>query len=307
MSCLCGSDSWMDHSRYNATAASATDRGAVGRDIVAGNATDSPAAAARANADGRISSSAAAANPGDSVRRAVPVRTASYAGASYCCHDRYRVGCCPSYDCDRGPNPDGVARPAGVAVALPARGSAAVGAVAAASYPRVHETGESDPAAVGRCAVAGVAVPSAAAGPGCRAVAVGAVVPNAVAGPGYRAVVPGVAVPSAAAAQLAAAVGQPGGLAGGSVVLVGVAAGAGREQPDFPDSAPHRGLVFPARWQAHSLPTSRQIPSETGLISSVILCSSKVLSYLPAERGVDAETLATAIPCGNRHECRTSM
>src|SRR6185369_9237872 len=306
MSCLCGSDSWTDRNRYNATAASATDRDAVGRDIVADNATDSRAAAARANADGRKGSSAAAANPGDSVRRAVPVRTASYAGASYCCHDRYRVGCCPSCDCDRGPNPDGVARPAGVAVALPARGSAAVGAVAAASVrvpatagpdpavaaasdPRVHETGESDPAAVGRCVVAGVAVPSAAAGPGCRAV------------------VPGVAVPSAAAAQLAAAVGQPGGLAGGSVVLVGVAAGAGREQPDFPDSAPHRGLVFPARWQDHSLPTSRQIPSETGLLSSVILCSSQVLSYLPADRGVDAETLATAIPCGNRHECRTSM
>src|SRR6185369_8122375 len=254
MSCLCGSDSWTDRNRYNATAASATDRDAVGRDIVADNATDSRAAAARANADGRKGSSGVAANPGDSVRRAVPVRTASYAGASCCCHDRYRGGCCPSYDCDRGPNPDGAARPAGVGVALPARGSAAVAAVAAANVrvpatagfdpavaaandPRVRETGESDPAAVGRCAVAGAAVPSAAVVPDCRAVAVGAAVPNAVAGPGCRAVVPGVAVPSAAAVQLAAAVERPDGLAVGSVVLVGVAAGAAREQPDSPDSA----------------------------------------------------------------------
>src|SRR6185369_3078984 len=247
MSCLCGSDSWTDRNRYNATAASATDRDAVGRDIVADNATDSLGAAARANADGRKGSSGVAANPGDSVRRAVPVRIASYAGASCCCHDRYRGGCCPNYDCDRGPNPDGAARPAGVGVALPAPGSAAVGAVAAsvrvpatagfdpavaaANDPRVRETGESDPAAVGRCAVAGVAVPSAAVVPDCRA------------------------------------------------VVVGVAAGAAREQPDSPDSAPHRGLVSPARWQGHSLPTSRRILSETGLISSEFSCSSKVLSF----------------------------
>src|SRR6185295_14820432 len=131
----------MVHSRCSATAASATDRDAVGPGNVAGSATGLDVAAARADAGAGSGSFAGAANPGDSVRRAAVVPAANCVGPSCYyrdgrCHDDHCHDAHPSFDHDRVPTAGDVAAPAvaaaGVVAATPNRGSAAVaGAVAA--------------------------------------------------------------------------------------------------------------------------------------------------------------------------------
>src|SRR5215213_7416445 len=127
MSHLCDSGSCTDHSRCNATAVIATDRDAIVRDSAAGNATGLNASAARALAVAGRGSSAVAASPDDSVRRAAVARTASY-------------------DRDRVPTAGDVAAPL-----------AAVAAVGAA-VPNAADVPDC------RAVVPGVAVPSVAAG-----------------------------------------------------------------------------------------------------------------------------------------------
>src|SRR5215213_7563912 len=121
MSHLCDSGSCTDHSRCNAIAVIATDRDAIVRDSAAGNATGLNASAARALAVAGTGNSAVAASPDDSVRRVAVVLTASYAGASCCCHDCYRAchrAAHPSFDRDRVPTAGDVAAPLAAVAAV---------------------------------------------------------------------------------------------------------------------------------------------------------------------------------------------
>src|SRR6185436_7035111 len=177
------------------------------------------------------------ANPDDSVRRAVAVPVASYdSDASCCCRGCYRAGCCPNRDCDH----DSDRVPTAGDVAAP------VAAVAAADVVAAIPSRDC-------VAVAGAAVPNAAAVPGLLAVAAAVAAPSAAAVLDYLFVAAGDVVPNVAAAPVAAAAEPPGylvrGLAGGFVVPVGVAAGADRARPGFPASAPRHDRGGPGHSQ----------------------------------------------------------
>src|SRR5215213_5148165 len=241
----------MVHSRCSATAASATDRDAVGPGNVAGSATGLDVVAARAHAVAGTGSSAGAANPGDSVRHAAVVPAANRVGASCRCHDGL-----PSFDRDRVPTAVAVvaatpnhdsAAVAGAVVpnvaGVPATGESAPVAAArnAAGFPA---TGGSDPVAGRCCAVVVAAVPNVAGVPATAEPAAVAAARNAVGAADYQPAVADAAVPSVAVVQFGVAAVSPGDLvglvgpagpAGGYLVLVDVAAGAVRAPPDFPD------------------------------------------------------------------------
>lgn len=221
----------MDRNPDSATAAGATDRGAVVLDIVADTAIDSAVVAAEATAVAVEGSSAAVATPDDSARLAVVAHAANYAAAR-CCRGRDRnahpcfghvptagdagilvavaaddaarlaavvradavaLSCGCTVVADDAMRPDAVVRADAVAPSL-----AAVVAVANAAHApatRGFGTDVAEHCAV-RAPAIGVFVPDAAE----HCAVVVSAVPNAVAVPGCSAVAAGVAVPSAVAA-----------------------------------------------------------------------------------------------------------